>query len=72
MWYLVSTGMWKRVLVLIGLWIVVTRLAKHKYLRKGQEDTYFLIFSLTVCIVMMPVSEILQLICDKTLLYTFI
>jgi hypothetical protein len=39
MWYMVSSAMWKRLLVMIALWFFVTRVAKKKYMRHGMDDT---------------------------------
>lgn len=39
MWYMVSNAMWKRILVMIVLWIVVTRFAKKRYLNQGNFDS---------------------------------
>lgn len=39
MWYGVSNAMWKRILIMIGLWFFVTRVAKHRYMKHGMADT---------------------------------
>jgi hypothetical protein len=40
MWYQVSNAMWKRILIMFGLWIFVTRVAKGKYMNQGNFDTH--------------------------------
>lgn len=40
MWYQVSNAMWKRILIMFGLWIFVTRVAKNKYMNQGNFDTH--------------------------------
>lgn len=40
MWYQVSNAMWKRILIMFGLWIFVTRIAKKKYMNQGNFDTH--------------------------------
>ena len=40
MWYQVSNAMWKRILIMFGLWIFVTRVAKNKYVNQGNFDTH--------------------------------
>jgi hypothetical protein len=39
MWYMVSSAIWKRILVMIALWIFVTRVAKKRYMNQGTFDT---------------------------------
>lgn len=39
MWYQVSSAMWKRVLIMIILWIIVTRVSKNKYMNQGMFDS---------------------------------
>ena len=39
MWYMVSSAMLKRVLVMIVLWFFITRVAKRKYLNQGNFDS---------------------------------
>lgn len=39
MWYMVSSSLWKRVLIMAALWIFVTRFAKHKYMNQGMFDS---------------------------------
>ena len=39
MWYMVSTALWKRILVMIGLWFFVTRVAKARYMNQGMFDS---------------------------------
>jgi len=40
MWYQVSSAMWKRILIMMGLWFVITRFAKKRYLNQGNFDTH--------------------------------
>lgn len=40
MWYQVSSAMWKRILLLIGMWIFVTRVAKARYMNQGNFDSH--------------------------------
>jgi hypothetical protein len=40
MWYQVSNAMWKRILIMFGLWIFVTRVAKKRYMNQGNFDTH--------------------------------
>ena len=40
MWYLVSTALWKRILVMIGLWFFVTRVAKKRFMNQGMFDSH--------------------------------
>ena len=39
MWYQVSSAMWKRIIVMIGIWIFVTRIAKARYMNQGMFDS---------------------------------
>ena len=40
MWYQVSSAMWKRILIMMGLWVFVTRIAKKRYMNQGNFDTH--------------------------------
>ncbi len=40
MWYQVSSAIWKRILIMIGLWFFVTRFAKKRYMNQGMFDTH--------------------------------
>lgn len=39
MWYQVSNAIWKRILIMIALWVFITRYAKKRYLNQGNFDT---------------------------------
>ncbi|CDW82525.1 UNKNOWN [Stylonychia lemnae] len=40
MWYMVTSAMWKRIIVLAVAWILVTRIFKKKYMNQGMFDTH--------------------------------
>jgi hypothetical protein len=40
MWYQVSSAMWKRLIAMIGLWFLITRFAKDRYLNQGNFDSH--------------------------------
>ena len=40
MWYLVNVAIWKRLLIMIALWILITRFLKRKYLNERTDDTH--------------------------------
>ena len=39
MWYQISSAMWKRVLIMIALWLFINRFAKDRYLNQGMFDS---------------------------------
>lgn len=38
MWYNVSNAMWKRILVGVGLWFFITRIARDKFINKKKNN----------------------------------
>lgn len=40
MWYQVSNAIWKRLLISIGLWFFVTRIANAKFMKKNNVDSH--------------------------------
>ncbi len=40
MWYNVSEGIWKRVLVMIALWFFFTKIAKGRFMNQGMTDSH--------------------------------
>ncbi len=40
MWYMVNTAFWKRIIVMVLIWLYINRVAKHKYLNEKSDDTH--------------------------------
>jgi hypothetical protein len=39
MWYLVSSALWKRILVLFVFWFLTTKIYKKKFMNQGNFDS---------------------------------